>query len=129
MTYSFQDFTVVKENFAMPFHHEGKKWGVVDMYCVNPDCPCNESLLQFIALWKIEGNSPLQPEAVLVIDLKTGTNHRPDGSMLPLPNPALLTSFQETLGDWCGELMFRRGLLRRVARKRLRFRDDYRPEE
>jgi hypothetical protein len=123
-TYGFLDFTAVKDSFAIPFRNEGKRWTVIDMYCVNPDCSCNESFLQFFDASGKERGSRVEPSAAVMIDLKSGATARPEESDLPLPEPALLASFQGSLGDWYGELKLRMELLRRVAWKKLRFQND-----
>ena len=115
--YSFQDFRAVPEEFAIPFDHDGKKWAAADSYCVNPGCTCNSVLLQFFATWK--GGKVLNPEFATSIDLKTGSVGAPEGKTLREESLGIVTTFQESLGDWCGELSLRRDLLKRVARKRL----------
>jgi hypothetical protein len=119
MTYSFQDFRVVDDVFALQFAHQGQRWGAIDTYCGRPECPCTDAFLQFFA--ERGGGGVIHPKYCAVVDLKTGKTRTPDEKPLAKEPAALLASLQESLGDWCGELSLRKDLLRRVASKRLRF--------
>jgi hypothetical protein len=117
--YCFQDFQAHRDHFAIPFVDHGRTWEAVDQYCVNPECACTDALIQFFAPWK--DCEVLRPEFVALLDLKTGSAADPDGRPLEPEETRILEAFQGSLGDWCGELCLRKGLIRRIAAKRLRF--------
>jgi hypothetical protein len=117
--YGFQDFAVQRDRFDIAFDYQGRSWTAVDQYCVNPDCPCLEAHLQFFEIHKDRAVQDVLFSALLQLD--SGTV-RDIASETPVADPAaIVKALQDELGDWHGELSLRRDLLRRIARKRLRF--------
>ncbi len=118
-TFSFQDFQARLDHWVMPFDHEGHKCSAIDVNCVNPSCSCTDVQLNFYE--KGKGAKVVQIEFVALLDLKTGVIRGADDKPLAADRMAVVGSFQETLGDWYGELSLRRDLIRKLAQKRIRF--------
>jgi hypothetical protein len=121
-TFSFQDFQARPDHWAMPFDHGGRRWSALDASCVHPTCSCTDVQLNFFQEGKgREGTGAIQADFIALLDLKTGAIRSAAREPLTADRMAVVGSFQESLGDWFGELSIRRDLIRKIALKRIRF--------
>ncbi|MBI2920766.1 MAG: SEC-C domain-containing protein [Planctomycetes bacterium] len=116
--YAFEEFSPIHETFAIHFSHEKRKWVVIEQYCVNPSCDCEDVNLSFFLNEPNKGS----PDAEFTAALDLGTA----GVGLPKearnsPPESLLEAFKASLGDWKFQLSRRRGLIREAGRRRLIF--------
>jgi hypothetical protein len=114
--YGFVDFGH-PSGFTIPFEHRGRNLGALDFYCVNPDCSCADTEIQFFS----ESEEDLSLEFQAVLDLHSGELRSPDHAPLPETARVIVSSLEESLGDWRAEMSLRKDLLLRIARRRLRF--------
>jgi hypothetical protein len=85
---------------------EGRRFWVVDLWCLNPDCPCTDVALDFVAA---DDDSAEQ----LMVDLSTGEADDPEASEAA---KALWDALRADAGT-LEELKRRREATRRVARE------------
>lgn len=86
--------------------HEGRRYWVVDLWCLNPDCPCTDVALDFVAA---DDDSAEQ----LMVDLSTGEADDPEAGEAARTLWSALRSDVAALE----ELERRREETRRVARE------------
>lgn len=118
--YTFADFDLHDDQFAVSFESDGREWVALDQHCVNPSCACDDVVLSFFHAGT--GERPRHQETFSArISIGTGeATQGKTGAPLRPDERRTLRDYQRELGEWQKDLSLRRRLLREIAAKRLK---------